>query len=202
MPCTYNTLWLLLRRMLKPTVIKASLRNSNSNTWITIFCCQITWNYSYTTQAFTWYNTGCFNSTAIHNSNKTRNLTTANRSRVSSAHTVTALNFQKGKFFMGHSFFGRKHLWHPSWRRLRRSAAASICDILWHCAAEAAATWQKRPRDQSRNRKLVRVTSSNECQEHKCFAISVTITYYLNQIWRRAQAPHVQHAGIAYTKFT
>jgi len=129
MPCTYNTLWLLLRRMLKPTVIKASLRNSNSNTWITIFCCQITWNYSYTTQAFTWYNTGCFNSTAIHNSNKTRNLTTANRSRVSSAHTVTALNFQKGKFFMGHSFFWQETFVTPF---VAETTAVGSRFYLWH----------------------------------------------------------------------
>jgi len=27
---------------------------------------------------------------------------------------------------------------------------------------------RRRPRDQSRNRKLIRVTSSNKCQKHKC----------------------------------
>ena len=50
----------------------------------------------------------------------------------------------------------------------------------------------------SRNRKLIPVTSSNECQKHKCVNLS-DYNIYLNQIWYRAQIPHYQHVGI--TKF-
>jgi len=51
----------------------------------------------------------------------------------------------------------------------------------------------------SRNRKLIRVTSSNESQNHKCVDLS-DYNIYLNQIWYTAQIPHCQHAGI--TDFT
>jgi len=47
----------------------------------------------------------------------------------------------------------------------------------------------------SRNQKLIRVTSSNECQKHKCVDLS-DCDIYLNQIWYRAQIPHYQHTGI------
>jgi len=53
--------------------------------------------------------------------------------------------------------------------------------------------------NKSRNRKLIRVTSSNEDLKH----IGVDLNdynRYLNQIWYRTQIPHCQHAGIA--KFT
>jgi len=51
----------------------------------------------------------------------------------------------------------------------------------------------------SRNRKLIRVTSSNEGLKDKCVDLS-DCNRYLNQIWYRAQIPHYQHAGMA--KFT
>ena len=41
----------------------------------------------------------------------------------------------------------------------------------------------------SRNRKLLRVTSSNECLKHMCVDLSV-YNRYLNQIWYRTQIPH------------
>ena len=51
----------------------------------------------------------------------------------------------------------------------------------------------------SRNRKLIRVTSSNECLKHICVDLS-DYNRYLNQIWHRTQIPHYEHAGMA--KFT
>ena len=50
-----------------------------------------------------------------------------------------------------------------------------------------------------RNRKLIRVTSSNECMKHMCVDLS-HYNIYLNQIWHRTQIPHYQHAGM--DKFT
>jgi len=50
-----------------------------------------------------------------------------------------------------------------------------------------------------RNRKLIRVTSSNEGLKHMCVDLS-DYNIYLNQIWHRTQIPHYQHAGMA--KFT
>ena len=50
-----------------------------------------------------------------------------------------------------------------------------------------------------RNRKLIRVTSSNEGLKHMCVDLS-DYNRYLNQIWRSTQIPHYQHAGMA--KFT
>jgi len=47
----------------------------------------------------------------------------------------------------------------------------------------------------SRNRKLIRVTSSNECLKHMCVDLS-DYNRYLNQIWYRTQIPHYQHVGI------
>ena len=47
------------------------------------------------------------------------------------------------------------------------------------------------------NRKLIRVTSSNEGLKHMCVDLS---DRYLNQIWYKTQIPHYQHAGMA--KFT
>jgi len=47
----------------------------------------------------------------------------------------------------------------------------------------------------SRNRKLIRVTSSNEGLKDKCVDLS-DCNRYLNQIWYRAQIPHYQHAGM------
>ena len=54
----------------------------------------------------------------------------------------------------------------------------------------------------SRNRKLIRVTSSNKCLKHMCVDLSDYKCYnkYLNQIWYRTQIPHYQHAKMA--KFT
>ena len=48
----------------------------------------------------------------------------------------------------------------------------------------------------SRNRKLIRVTSSNEGWKHMCVDLS-DYNRYLNQIWYRTQMPHHQHAGMA-----
>ena len=48
----------------------------------------------------------------------------------------------------------------------------------------------------SRNRKLIRVTSSNECVKQMCVDLS-DYNRYLNQIWYRMQIPHDQHAGMA-----
>jgi len=46
------------------------------------------------------------------------------------------------------------------------------------------------------NRKLIRVTSSNECLKHMCVDLS-DYKIYLNQIWHRTQIPHYQDPGIA-----
>jgi len=51
----------------------------------------------------------------------------------------------------------------------------------------------------SRNRNLIRVTSSNEGRKQMCVDLS-DYNRYLNQIWHRTQIPHYQHAGMA--KFT
>jgi len=66
--------------------------------------------------------------------------------------------------------------------------------------------WEDAPRPcgdnqvtKSRNRKLIRVTSSNEGLKHMCVDLS-DHSRYLNQIWHRTQIPHYQHAGKA--KFT
>jgi len=48
----------------------------------------------------------------------------------------------------------------------------------------------------SRNRKLIRVTSSNECLKHMCVDLS-DYNRYLNQIWHRTQIPYYQHVGMA-----
>jgi len=66
--------------------------------------------------------------------------------------------------------------------------------------------WEDAPRQRgddhatkSRNRKLIRVTSSNEGLKQMCVDLS-DYNRYLNQIWYRTQIPHCQHAGVA--KFT
>ena len=66
--------------------------------------------------------------------------------------------------------------------------------------------WEDAPRrrgddhvTKSRNRKLIRVTLSNESQNRKCVDLS-DYNVYLNQIWYGTQIPHYQHAGM--TKFT
>jgi len=46
----------------------------------------------------------------------------------------------------------------------------------------------------SRNRKLIYVTSSNESLKHVCVDLS-DYNIYLNQIWHRTQIPYYQHAG-------
>jgi len=55
------------------------------------------------------------------------------------------------------------------------------------------------PLTKSRNRKLIRVTSSNEGLKDKFVDLS-DYNKYLNQIWHRTQIPHYQHAEMA--KFT
>jgi len=66
--------------------------------------------------------------------------------------------------------------------------------------------WEDAPRrrgddhvTKNRNRKLIRVMSSNEGLQHMCVDLS-DYNRYLNQIWYRTQIPHYQHAGVA--KFT
>ena len=66
--------------------------------------------------------------------------------------------------------------------------------------------WKDAPRrrgddrvTKSRNRKLIRVKSSNEGLKQMCVDLS-DYNRYLNQIWYRTQIPHYQHAGVA--KFT
>jgi len=66
--------------------------------------------------------------------------------------------------------------------------------------------WEDAPRPcgddhmtKSRNRKLIRVTSSNKGRKHMCVDLS-DYNRYLNQIWYRTQIPHYQHARMA--KFT
>jgi len=61
----------------------------------------------------------------------------------------------------------------------------------WPCADDQVT--------KSRNRKLIRMTSSTESQNHKCVDLS-DYNIYLNQIWYRAQILHYQHAGMV--KFT
>ena len=51
----------------------------------------------------------------------------------------------------------------------------------------------------SRNRKLIRETSSNEHLKHKCVDLSNHCMYF-NPIWYRTQISHCQHTRIA--KFT
>jgi len=48
----------------------------------------------------------------------------------------------------------------------------------------------------SRNRKLIRVTSSDERLKHMCVDLN-DYNRYLNQIWYRTQIPHCQHARMA-----
>ena len=45
----------------------------------------------------------------------------------------------------------------------------------------------------SRNRKLIRVTSSNESLKHMSVDLC-DYKRYLNEIWHRTQIPHYQHA--------
>ena len=66
--------------------------------------------------------------------------------------------------------------------------------------------WKDAPRrrgddhvTKSRNRKLIRVMSSNEGLKHMCVDLS-DYNIYLNQMWYRTQIPHRQHTRI--TKFT
>ena len=47
-----------------------------------------------------------------------------------------------------------------------------------------------------RNRKLIRVTSSNKGLKHMCVDLG-DYNIYLNQIWQRTQIPHYQHARMA-----
>jgi len=66
--------------------------------------------------------------------------------------------------------------------------------------------WKDAPRrrgddyvTKSRNRKLIRVTSSNEGLKHMCVDLS-NYNKYLYQIWHITQIRHYQHTGMA--KFT
>ena len=63
--------------------------------------------------------------------------------------------------------------------------------------------WEDAPRrrgddhvTKSRNRKLIRATSSNEGLKHMCVDLG-DYSRYLNQIWYRTQIKHYQHAGMA-----
>ena len=46
----------------------------------------------------------------------------------------------------------------------------------------------------SRNRKLIRVTTSNECLKQMCVDLR-DYNMYLDQIWYKTQIPHYQHTG-------
>ena len=66
--------------------------------------------------------------------------------------------------------------------------------------------WEDAPRrrgddhvTKSRNRKLIRVTSSNEGLKQMCVDLS-DCNRYLDQVWYITQIPHYQHTGVA--KFT
>ena len=90
---------------------------------------------------------------------------------------------------------GRRHL------EFRKNINNSRLDRhLHHILCEDAS----RPRgddhvSKSRNRKLIRVTSSNERLKHKCVDLN-DYSRYLNQFWYKSQIPHCQHAGMV--KFT
>ena len=65
--------------------------------------------------------------------------------------------------------------------------------ILWE---DASRTCGDDHVTKSRNRKLIRVTSSSEGLKDKFVDLSDN-NRYLNQLWYRAQLPHYQHAGMA-----
>ena len=67
--------------------------------------------------------------------------------------------------------------------------------------------WEDAPRrrgddhvTKSLNRKLIRVTSSNEGLKHMSVDLS-DYNIYLNQIWNKTQIPHYQHADAGVAKF-
>jgi len=72
-------------------------------------------------------------------------------------------------------------------------------DILHQIICEDAPRRRGNDVTKNRNRKLIRMTSSNEGLKHMCVNLS-DYNRYLNQIWYRTQIPHYQHTGMA--KFT
>jgi len=88
---------------------------------------------------------------------------------------------------------GRRHL--EFWKNVNNFGQDKdiLHQIIWEDAP-------RRRRDdhviKSLNRKLICVTSSNDCLKHMCVDLS-DYNRYLNQIWHRTQMPHYQHAGMA-----
>ena len=78
--------------------------------------------------------------------------------------------------------------------QFRKNVNNSILDedthqILWEYASQPCGDDHV---TKSRNRKLIRVTSSNQCLKDKCVDLSDS-NRYLNQIWYGAHMPHYQH---------
>jgi len=72
-------------------------------------------------------------------------------------------------------------------------------DILHQIIWEDAPRWRGDDHvTKSRNRKLIRVTSSNECLKHICVDLS-DCNRYLNQIWYRTQILHYQPLVRSYS---
>ena len=77
----------------------------------------------------------------------------------------------------------------PDWRKIYAPNFMGRCITAmqrWHVT-------------KSGNRKLIRVTSSNEGLKHMCVDLS-DYSRYLNQIWYSTQIPYYQHAGMAKLK--
>ena len=72
-------------------------------------------------------------------------------------------------------------------------------DILHQIICEDAPRRRGNDVTKNRNRKLIRMTSSNEGLKQMCFDLS-DYNRYLNQIWYRTQMLPYQHVGMA--KFT
>jgi len=88
---------------------------------------------------------------------------------------------------------GGRHL--EFWKNVNNFGLDILHQIIWEDAS--------RPCDdhvtKSQNRKLIRVTSSNECLKLMCVDLS-DYNRYLNQIWYRTQISRYQDARMA--KFT
>ena len=75
-------------------------------------------------------------------------------------------------------------------------------DILHQIIWEDAPRWRGDDDvTKSRNRKLIRVTSSNDCLKYMCVDLS-DYNIYLNQIWYRTQIPHNTAAILNFGKMS